>query len=73
MVIFVSQEDAAARKAICDVCPSKSGILCGECGCIITAKIRVNTSNCPLNKWGNAPEVLDQPWDVEALKSGETK
>ncbi len=73
MVIFVSKEDALARKAICDTCSAKSGILCSDCGCIITAKVRVNTSKCPQDKWGNAPEVLDRPWDVDALESGETK
>jgi hypothetical protein len=73
MVIFVSKEDALARKAICETCPAKSGFLCSDCGCIIAAKVRVNTSKCPQNKWGDASEVLDQPWDVEALKSGETK
>ena len=68
MVIFVSKEDALARRAICETCPAKSGILCSDCGCIIAAKVRVNTSKCPQGKWGDAPEVLEQPWDVEDIK-----
>lgn len=67
MVIFVSKEDALARKAICETCPAKSGLICSDCGCIIAAKVRVNTSKCPQGKWGDSEAVLDRPWDVEEI------
>jgi hypothetical protein len=65
--MFVSKETALARKAICETCPAKSGFLCSDCGCIIAAKVRVNTSKCPQGKWSDGEAVLSQPWDVEEI------
>lgn len=44
---------AARRLAICASCPRKSenGKRCLECGCILEAKSRSETSECPLGKW----------------------
>ena len=65
--IFVSKQDAMARKSICDICPAKTGPICSDCGCIIAAKVRVNTSKCPKGLWGDSEAVLEKPWDVEEL------
>lgn len=67
MAMFASKDDAIARKAICDVCPKKLGMLCGECGCLVAAKVRLNAASCPLNKWGQVEPRLTQPYDIEEI------
>lgn len=40
------------RLATCEVCPSRSGGHCAECGCPIDKKASLPTERCPLGKWG---------------------
>ena len=41
-----------ARMKVCGPCPSRSDKnRCLECGCILSAKARSKTSDCPLGKW----------------------
>ena len=46
---------AQIRLAICGQCPNKIrtslGDACGECGCILDAKTRVEDEHCDLDKW----------------------
>jgi hypothetical protein len=39
------------RLKICSRCPSRKKFTCGECGCILAAKVKAPNSKCPLNKW----------------------
>lgn len=35
-----------------DPCPEyKAGFLCGACGCIVAAKLRIKSEVCPRGKW----------------------
>lgn len=44
---------ALERAKICSTCPSNKFSICGECGCMLSAKTRStkSTNVCPLNKW----------------------
>lgn len=50
-LILTNKEIRAERRAICDKCESRKGILCIECGCIIRAKTCVAFEKCPIDKW----------------------
>lgn len=39
------------RRNICNDCPSRRSILCGQCGCIIRAKTAIDNEKCPIGKW----------------------
>lgn len=67
MVMFASKQNALARKAICEACPSKNLLLCGECKCLVSAKVRLNYASCPLGKWGQVQAELEKPWDIEDI------
>lgn len=45
--------DAQKRLDICNKCPSldKTGGRCGECGCFVTIKVKMDFESCPLRKW----------------------
>ena len=46
------KELALSRAAECDICPSQTKVkTCKECGCYLPAKVRSETSKCPLGKW----------------------
>lgn len=42
---------AQERLRFCKDCPSRIGILCGECGCVLKAKARLMDEECPLDRW----------------------
>ena len=42
---------ALARLEACRVCPLKRGDFCGDCGCYMPAKARIEQSKCPRGKW----------------------
>ena len=45
---------AAERMEICKACPklgSTTGI-CAECGCVMSAKVKLPNAECPIHKWG---------------------
>ena len=39
------------RISICKKCYYRKGFLCGECGCVLVAKVQSDDEFCPLNKW----------------------
>jgi hypothetical protein len=50
------EEIAMERLLVCHNCPflkeNSAGIkYCGQCGCVIKAKIYSKNNNCPENKW----------------------
>lgn len=45
------RELEAKRHRICWGCDRRKGLLCGECGCLLMAKIKVKSEACPLSKW----------------------
>ena len=55
---FFNKHEQLAKKriAICMKCNSKThiviiGDICDECGCVLSAKARVEDEKCELNKW----------------------
>lgn len=42
---------AIDRRLICKKCELRKGLICGECGCFINAKVQVEEEECPVNKW----------------------
>lgn len=52
--MFVENEEAFKRLAICNECPSlfKATWTCKECGCFMKVKARMDWTECPLGKWG---------------------
>jgi hypothetical protein len=67
--IFVSKAVAAERLAICNACPKKLALVCTECGCFVSAKARLSSAKCPINKWAAAAAELEEPWDVDILRA----
>ena len=48
-----SEEKAANRFSICSQCPEliKMTKQCKKCGCIMTAKTKLEKATCPIGKW----------------------
>ena len=44
---IVSKNQYRERVEACETCPHRKNIKCGLCGCIIAAKARMETTNCP--------------------------
>jgi hypothetical protein len=49
-------EKRIARMQICEMCPERSDMWCGKCGCYLPAKARFVSEECPLGKWGPPEE-----------------
>ena len=51
---FSPKETRKEREQICQTCPSwnAQSNRCKECGCQMRVKISLNSSKCPLGKWG---------------------
>lgn len=51
----VSDQIAEDRRSICNQCPEKVETLgiekCNVCNCIIRLKVKLNHTNCPIDKW----------------------
>ena len=49
----VSVETYKERLDLCDDCPyeNRKKMVCGKCGCYLTAKLRMSTEKCPEGKW----------------------
>lgn len=43
--------EAVKRKVICKDCSLRKYFVCGECGCVISAKVVLEEESCPLGKW----------------------
>jgi len=39
------------RKSICLTCDKRKYLICGECGCFISAKVLIEEEECPIGKW----------------------
>lgn len=48
-----TSDTISSRISICNICPDLKRPLriCGNCGCVIDAKVRYEKSSCPLGKW----------------------
>lgn len=44
-------EKSLERKGICLECEKRRYLACGECGCIISAKVLIEEEECPIGKW----------------------
>jgi len=42
---------AAIKMEYCFKCPHKKDLTCGKCGCLLAAKIRSESSSCPVGNW----------------------
>jgi len=42
---------AIKRRLICKDCELRKGLVCGECGCVISAKVQLEEEECPVGKW----------------------
>lgn len=54
--LFGLQDDLANRRLVlCETCDKRVktslGDACGECGCILDAKVRIEDEHCDLDKW----------------------
>ena len=47
----VIEKTAEVRLKHCFECPHKKPLRCGKCGCLLSAKIRSETTKCPIGKW----------------------
>ena len=50
---FADQETIDNRRSICNGCEARNHTLdvCTACGCVISAKIRLKESQCPMELW----------------------
>ena len=50
---YIEGEIAQERISICRECPEliKPTVQCKKCGCFMVAKVKLNSSSCPLGKW----------------------
>ena len=48
-----SEEIQTARMSICKACPEliKLTTQCKKCGCVMTAKTKLEAAKCPIGKW----------------------
>lgn len=49
--MFTNPEVRNHRENICNSCPSKNGVRCSECGCFLMFLRKIQTAECPKNKW----------------------
>ena len=49
----VNKDVSQQRIEICEICPELVPMIkvCGKCGCLTTAKVKVKEATCPLGKW----------------------
>lgn len=50
---FVTEEEKAARRQVCDQCVylRKATNQCRLCGCLVAAKVMFKTAKCPAGRW----------------------
>ena len=49
--ILASPDEQNRRWQVCTGCPEFKDQTCGACGCLVMAKIMLNTEKCPKNYW----------------------
>lgn len=49
--VSITEEQAAARLAICNQCEFYKETRCTKCGCYMAVKTHLRAANCPINKW----------------------
>ena len=64
--LLSTPEKAAERIKICEGCEFYKQSRCIKCGCFMTAKIHVESSRCPINRWGPELQVMNSPEQVNA-------
>ncbi|CAB4147625.1 hypothetical protein UFOVP696_129 [uncultured Caudovirales phage] len=49
----VAEDLATSRLDICKACPELIGVTrqCKKCGCLMTLKVKLEGSECPIGKW----------------------
>lgn len=50
-LFFKPSELGQRRLAICKKCTYRKGYICGECGCVLAAKVEEHTEECPMFLW----------------------
>lgn len=48
---LADEETVAARLAACAGCDARKDGRCTACGCVLAAKARLSTEECPLGRW----------------------
>ena len=64
--LLSTAEKAAERLKVCGGCEFFREGRCVKCGCFMAAKIHVESSRCPVNKWGPELQVMTSPEQVNA-------
>lgn len=64
--LLSTAEKANERIKICEGCEFYKENRCLKCGCFMAAKIHVESSRCPINKWGPELQVMNSPEQVNA-------
>lgn len=62
--LLSTAEKAAERIKICEGCEFFKENRCIKCGCFMNAKIHLESSRCPINKWGPELQALNSPEQV---------
>ena len=62
--LLSTAEKAAERIKICNGCEFFKEDRCTKCGCFMNAKIHLESSRCPINKWGPELQALNSPEQV---------
>ena len=64
--LLSTAEKANERIKICEGCEFYKQNRCLKCGCYMAAKIHVESSGCPINKWGPELQVMNSLEQVNA-------
>jgi len=64
--LLSNAEKANERIKICEGCEFFKQSRCLKCGCFMNAKIHVESSRCPINKWGPELQTMNSPEQVNA-------
>ena len=62
--LLSTAEKANERIKICEGCEFYTKNRCLKCGCYMAAKIHVESSRCPINKWGPELQTMNSPEQV---------
>lgn len=58
MALIASSLTIQQRQAACAACTNRTSVagvdICSVCGCVLTIKYRIKSSECPLKKWVGA-------------------